>query len=174
MALAPVEIRRIKPTLSQGLWRVVVIASVTLSVVLAISTVDRIILEKTLRESGTPVEGTVMSIDRALGEGLGLRKVVLGESIVAVQYAVNGIDIVRHVHMRPDSSVTVGRRVTLLMDPRNPHRVDFPERLRPAWLVRATGFFFSLMLSALCLHASQNANRRSQSAPSADSSRHQD
>jgi hypothetical protein len=167
MALAPVNTRRIKPPLSQGLWRVAVVASVTLSVVLAISTIDRIILEKALRDSGKYIEGTVINIDDTLGEGLGLRKIVLGESVIAVQYAVHGVDIIRHLHMRPDSSVKVGKRVTLLMDPSNPHKVDFQERLRPAWLIRATGFFLSFVLVGVCLGASQRLSRTSQSPPSA-------
>lgn len=141
--------------MSQYLWRVAAILSVALSLTLAISTVDGFLLEKTLRESGVPIEGTIMSTGETWGEGFGVRKAVLGETVVTIQYTANGANQLITRHVRTEPSVVVGQRVRLAMDSRNPRRIDVPDRLRPAWLIRATGFFLSLILVGVCFGASR-------------------
>lgn len=150
MAVAPLARKRRERSRSRDLWRAAAILSAALSLSLAASTVDGILLERKLRESGVPVEGTIKSTDGQWGEALGVRKAVLGETVVTIQLTVNGTNQVITQHLRTDPSVAVGQRITLAMDPKNPSRIDVLERLRPAWLFRATGFFLSLMLVGVC------------------------
>lgn len=159
MAVAPNATTRNARPLSRTLRRVATLLSVALSLSVAISTVDGVLLEKTLRESGVPVEGTIKSTDKMWGEAFGLRKAVLGETVVAIQLTVNGTNQVITQHLRTDPSVAVGQRITLGMDPSNPRRIDVLDRLRPAWLFRATGFFFSLILVGVCFGASRGRRR---------------
>lgn len=150
MAAAPFATKRNERPRSRDLWRAAAILSAALSLSLAASTVDGFLLEKTLRESGVPVEGTIKSTGETWGEAFGVRKTVLGETVVTIQLSVNGTNQVITQHLRADPSIAVGQRITLAMDPRNPGRIDVLERLRPAWLFRATGFFLSLMLVGVC------------------------